>query len=397
MLIIHGTAAFRAKVARPPAGDATSTTALGAWYANIIRRRRPYVLAVNERTLLPVVMPLAPAKTFTARFPDQAVEVMTAIGAPPEFVDREREAMQEVQIAPTANRSVVGVMNDMIRWLDLWDLGPDPDLLDLSLRLAERPSGRLQFIAPSDELRSVVGVPLQRGRRRPTAPEPKDPTSIALTSVRGPDGRTIEIRHRPGLADELMQELKPLLAADGIELDDPVDAPDLERLRASLAHAVERRNLELFTPVGPRRDAAVAALLLFAAAVEDEQHDLARTLLDRIEPEPHRPDVAEVSAVIGLALGLLDDWLTDRSGRVPRDLAQRARVPAEWRPSARVTTEILALAGRGRASSSSDSLIVHHGGLQVLTGAMLAVAAVTQAWARSTTTPVGVLLPRVLR
>jgi len=61
--------------------------------------------------------------------------------------------------------------------------------------------------------------------------------------------------HRPGLADEMLGELAPLLSAEGIDLDNLEDT-DLDDLNAALARATEQRNLALFTPVGAQRAAA---------------------------------------------------------------------------------------------------------------------------------------------
>jgi hypothetical protein len=64
------------------------------------------------------------------------------------------------------------------------------------------------------------------------------------------------------MADEMLRELAPLLAEEGINLDDPdgIDAPDMETLQAALNRAIERQNLARFTPVGPARDRAAATL-----------------------------------------------------------------------------------------------------------------------------------------
>ena len=49
-------------------GDASN--ALGHWYANLVTlRRRPYVLAMSERSLLAVVLPAAPFSTLLGRLP----------------------------------------------------------------------------------------------------------------------------------------------------------------------------------------------------------------------------------------------------------------------------------------------------------------------------------------
>lgn len=38
------------------------------------------------------------------------------------------------------------------------------------------------------------------------------------------------VEHRPGMVDELLRELAPLLAEDGIDLGDPDQVPDLQTL-----------------------------------------------------------------------------------------------------------------------------------------------------------------------
>ena len=53
--------------------------------------------------------------------------------------------------------------------------------------------------------------------------------------------------HRPGVAAEIMQGLAPLLAAEGIDLENPDEDVDLDTLNAALARATEQYNLELLT------------------------------------------------------------------------------------------------------------------------------------------------------
>src|SRR6185369_8743625 len=48
----------------------TSTTRLGDWYASAWAWRPQVALFVSEATLFPILMPLAPAATLLARFPD---------------------------------------------------------------------------------------------------------------------------------------------------------------------------------------------------------------------------------------------------------------------------------------------------------------------------------------
>lgn len=64
----------------------------------------------------------------------------------------------------------------------------------------------------------------------------------------------------PGSGKRMLDEMAPLLSAEGIDLDDLGDA-DLDEVNAALARATERHSLALFTPVG----AAVLAMACFAA------------------------------------------------------------------------------------------------------------------------------------
>jgi hypothetical protein len=66
----------------------------------------------TNRPLLPVLLPLAPAATLLARFPPQAAAVLAAHGTPRAVVDSELRQMRDCRLAKTANRSVVGVMNE---------------------------------------------------------------------------------------------------------------------------------------------------------------------------------------------------------------------------------------------------------------------------------------------
>jgi hypothetical protein len=116
------------------------------------------------------------------------------------------------------------------------------------------------------------------------------------------------IEHQPGLANEMLRELAPLLAEEGIDVDN-IDVPDLETLQAAMNRAVERRNMQLFSPVGPTRDTALVTVRLVVEAILDGDTALAGALLAQVLPESPDNSAATVASCIGIALGLLDDWL----------------------------------------------------------------------------------------
>jgi hypothetical protein len=167
-VLIHGTRVFRERVpGRAAAPDDVSATALGAWYATLLRWRRPVALLVNEPTLLPLLMPLAPTRTLLARIPGAVTELLAAHRLPAPFIDAERAAMAEVRLAPTANRSVVGVLNEFafladVHRADLRRSGLDradaDGLLELSRQLAATPLGPLykRHVSPDRELAAFV-------------------------------------------------------------------------------------------------------------------------------------------------------------------------------------------------------------------------------------------------
>jgi hypothetical protein len=205
-----------------------------------------------------------------------------------------------------------------------------------------------------------------------------------------------QIEIKPGLAQETLRELAPLLAEEGIDVDN-IDVPDLATLQAALNRAVERHNMTRFTPVGHARDLAVTTLRLVIEAVADGDTALAAAILDQVEPESPDNTAPTVAACIGVALSLLDDWLPGSSPKATGGLGQGVQLPAGHWTGERAATDILVLARKGRAFASLDTLIARQGGMHVLYGSVLTLAATTQAWAAQTNTPVSDLARTAIR
>jgi hypothetical protein len=141
--------------------DGRSGTLLGNWYATVLFWKPQVALLVNEKTLLPVLMPLAPATDLATRFPVHLADVLAAHGVPQQFIDQELAQMNEVQYAKTANRSVVGIMNQFSYLAEGYsEYLETKDLLALSLRLSETPCSPLYkgAISPDRELRRLVSI-----------------------------------------------------------------------------------------------------------------------------------------------------------------------------------------------------------------------------------------------
>jgi hypothetical protein len=147
------------------------------------------------------------------------------------------------------------------------------------------------------------------------------------------------IEFKPGMANELLRELAPLLAEEGIDVDN-IDVPDIETLRRAMNRAVERRNMALFTPVGERRDLAAATLRLVVEALAEGNSTLASSVLDQVQPESPDNSAATVSACTGMALGLLDEWL---GGHDPA-ASTRTAIAAVIRPALNLPSMVVSLA-----------------------------------------------------
>jgi hypothetical protein len=146
VLIVRATKKLRQRLgsAVPHDGE-PSTTLLGDWYATSLSwRPRQLILLVNEQTLLPVLMPLAPATTAPARIGPEIAATLAAHQAPATTIEDELSEMHDCRFAPTANRSVVGIMNEFSYLADVYrHKGPDLDLLGPGRRLASTPCSPL--------------------------------------------------------------------------------------------------------------------------------------------------------------------------------------------------------------------------------------------------------------
>lgn len=159
MFVIHGTQRFRDRLGNVIiSSTGPSTTVLGPWYATVLRWRPAPALFVDESTLLPVLVPFAPARTLLHRFPDALADVLAAHHVPQNMIEAELANMDEAVLVPTANRTVVGVMNEFAFLADAFRDDYGQDLLSLSVRLAATPCGPLyrRHVSPDRELAALI-------------------------------------------------------------------------------------------------------------------------------------------------------------------------------------------------------------------------------------------------
>lgn len=125
-------------------GDAPpSSTALGDWYANrLVVDRRPLLLLVSSRSLLPILLPARDLRALPSRLRDVVAQRLGRLGIHPDLIDAELGAMTPVHVAKTADRAVVGIMVDFAFAVpyhlsrDAWD---DTTLPFVEAALAETP------------------------------------------------------------------------------------------------------------------------------------------------------------------------------------------------------------------------------------------------------------------
>ncbi len=104
--------------------------------------------------------------------------------------------------------------------------------------------------------------------------------------------------------------------------------------------------MAMFTPVGQARELAAVTMRLTAEAIAGGGTRLAASILDQAQPESPDGSSATVSACVGLALGLLDQWLSGNDTKAPAGLAKLIRLPAGHRSGERAARH-LTLARQG--------------------------------------------------
>ena len=160
MFTVHATKKLLERVKQPLVEPLVEpTTALGNWYATAIFWKPQVALFVNEQTLLPVLVPLAPATTLLDRFPEALLQVLLALEVDRAFVGAEMAETQAAVYTKTASRTVVGIMNEFTflgRHMEE-DFGPG-NLLRIALDLSKTPCGPLykRHVSPDREIRNLV-------------------------------------------------------------------------------------------------------------------------------------------------------------------------------------------------------------------------------------------------
>lgn len=174
MVIVRATRKLLQRLGSPIAEDRASTGRLGDWYATYLPwRPRQVALLVNERTLLPLLIPLAPAATFLDRFPDELHALLEAHHLQAPTIAAEVAAARTARLATTRNRSLIGSMNEFAFLAEHHHAETaDTDLLELSLTLSRTPCSPLynRHVSPDRELAALLDKPEPRPPQAPQGP-----------------------------------------------------------------------------------------------------------------------------------------------------------------------------------------------------------------------------------
>ncbi len=180
----------------------------------------------------------------------------------------------------------------------------------------------------------------------------------------------VEIRHRIGADAELMEQLAPLLAAEGIDSKNLADA-DPEELNEAMTRAVERHNMELSTPVGDQRARAVNTLRELVIALHTENVAAVQNLFGSIGPAPtrHRPSSGHLT---GVTMEYLDGIYRNTALHPALHVVEIPKVDPKTQAAAE---EILARAAQGTAFRTLDTLLTNHGGFELARAGIYLLAA----------------------
>jgi hypothetical protein len=149
---LRATAKLLRRLKATPAQPGETTTRLGDWYGNLFYvARQQFAMFTSQRSLLTVVLPAKEIHGLPAPLIDRLRWLLSELQVPPALTDRELAQMQTCIVTTTANRSVLGSMNDHTFAARLF-LGASPplSLAEVHHRLAEVPLKAIDYRFPSE-------------------------------------------------------------------------------------------------------------------------------------------------------------------------------------------------------------------------------------------------------
>jgi hypothetical protein len=133
---------------------------LGSWAAKVFRfEHRDLVIALNERTYLTVVFPLAPRREFRSNFANAVANVLEDLQLPQDIVRLESAAVEFEPLARLSNRSMTGTLNDLEFHCGI-ELRYHDALRKVQLNLNEIPHSNRDPCIPIDAVGRLFDTPV---------------------------------------------------------------------------------------------------------------------------------------------------------------------------------------------------------------------------------------------
>jgi hypothetical protein len=116
MVVLRVTRKLRASLPESVEPDATSDTALGDWYVNRVTvHRKPLLILISSRSLLPILTPARNVRALPERFPGLVADRLRRLGVSGHLVEAEVAVMTPVHISKSVDRSVLGILVDFAK------------------------------------------------------------------------------------------------------------------------------------------------------------------------------------------------------------------------------------------------------------------------------------------
>jgi hypothetical protein len=158
-----------------PLGEATEQPLLGVrlgnWAATYHRfDRRDLVIALDQRTYLTLVFPLAPRTGFRARFADGLAAALEDFGVPEDVVCAERAAINFEPLARLAGRTLIRSLDD-VEYICGIELMYHDDLRQVQRNLNEFPHPGRDPCVPLEAVARMFVAPRRTSERRRRMPD----------------------------------------------------------------------------------------------------------------------------------------------------------------------------------------------------------------------------------
>src|SRR5207245_11637046 len=102
----------------------------------------------------PVLLPAGHAKQLPRRLPEALFDVLKTLGIPWGAIDREMKEMQQTGVGRTANRRVLGILNEFA-FAAPYRLVEGASLVTVALWLAETPCKPIEMNSPERETKAA--------------------------------------------------------------------------------------------------------------------------------------------------------------------------------------------------------------------------------------------------